>query len=159
MPENPAQKHGTYSYKTSGVVPEQFPHVLEAGERFRMGLLSAEAMATGSDVDMNMKRLALIDSAQRVYIIIRLLFDDVLTRGVRTTKGKTVSKEVNFCLKMMTSYENTLRLTLAQLGLQREQRPVMELCDYISETYVQPPEPSVEEPVEEPPEQGETGPK
>ena len=136
-PEKGALAHGAYSYLNTGEVPEHSPHVLEDAHWFREGLLSAEAMGSGADGEANAKRLALVDSATRMYVVSRLLFDDIMKRGLHVTK-KSGRKELNYCIKALTSFENTMRLNLTLLGLDRQQRPTQDLAGYIQGKYTHP---------------------
>ena len=109
------------------MVPEQFPEVIEKATELRLGLLSDEA---GLDGDLPTKRLALVDSIVRTYTLAQLAFDDILRRGFLVRK-KGGGEDLNPSLKVIATFENTLRLNLLALGLERRQRQIPDLQSYL----------------------------
>ena len=122
----PFFSHGARSFLATGKIPEQFPHVIEEAANLRLGLLSDEA---GLDGDLPAKRLAILDSAIRSFVVARLLFDDVLRNGIHQKKGK--GERIRDSIKTLATYENTLRLSLQALGLERRQREIPDLQAYL----------------------------
>ena len=127
-PPQPNLRHGIYTFLSQGVLPEGFEHVLAEADEWHSGLLSDEAQLDASDP--NHKRRMLVDSAVRSYVVCRLGFEDLLRRGFLVEEKKG-SKTLNPVLKVVGTFENTLRLALTSLGLERRQRQVPDLQEYL----------------------------
>lgn len=126
-----ADRHG--AYRSGGGLPPRLAWMRPEIDAFRAGLvcdLGGEPTTAQS---------ALVEQAVRLLTVVLLLTWNVFTRGGTTRKG-----ELRPAIKALATYENSLRLALLALGLERRAKQVdLDLRALWSRSRAEgPPEPS-----------------
>ena len=106
-------KHGGYTYLTTGEVPEHRQYIKAYLTAIREGLIRERGP---TEKDLSIAQLILIDRLISLLGIIRLIEEKAKEDGVFRGKDLIPSLKTSYI-----AYNNTVRLTLEKLGIEREE--------------------------------------
>ena len=120
-------KHGGYSYLVTGELPEDRKHVLKYLTAAREGLIQDLGP---TEQDLTAAQIVLIDRVITKLGVVRCMEEHIREGAVM--KGERLSP----CLReSYLAYNNSIRLDLAALGLDKRVTPGQDLESYVNKNY------------------------
>ena len=120
-------KHGGYSYLVTGTLPENRKHVLKYLTAARAGLIQDLGP---TEQDLTAAQIVLIDRVITKLGVVRCMEEHIREGAVM--KGERLSP----CLReSYLAYNNSIRLDLAALGLDKRVTPGQDLESYVNKNY------------------------
>jgi hypothetical protein len=123
-PGRPPRTHGGYAFLTSGKLPEQRAHLIRYLSNVRAGLIHDLG---GSEENLSTQQIILIDRIISILGVVRCIEEHAKEYGVMERGGK-LSPSLG---QHYISFNNTLRLTLQLLGIDRAEPKVLSPIEII----------------------------
>ena len=122
------QKHGGYSYLTTGQLPENRSYILKYLMAVRQGLIRDLGP---SENDLSTAQLVLIDRVATKLGVIRCIEEHIRENSVMKGDDLAPSLKASYL-----AYNNSLRLDLQALGLDvKKENEFLDLKDYAKDKY------------------------
>jgi len=127
LPRGKPGRHGGYSFLTRGTLPENRPHILRYLTAVREGLI--KDLGPTED-NLTTAQIVLIDRVVTKLGVIRCIEEYIRENTVMN--GARLSPSLR---ESYLAYNNSIRLDLAALGINKKQTRAFDLKTYVRETY------------------------